>query len=108
MRDQADKFKARGLNVAAVSFDSQGVLEHFAGRVGIDYPLLSDPGSEVIRAFGILNDTVPADNRNYGIPFPGYYVVDENGVVRVEALRRQLPRAVHGGEHPCPGIRGLG
>ncbi len=82
MRDQTEKFKSQGLNVVAVSFDSRGVLEHFAERVGINYPLLSDNGSATIKAFGILNDTVPADNRNYGIPFPGYYVVDENGVVQ--------------------------
>ena len=82
MRDQTEKFESQGLNVAAVSFDSQGVLEHFAERVGINYPLLSDSGSATIKAFGILNDTVPADNRNYGIPFPGYYVIDENGVVQ--------------------------
>ena len=82
MRGQTDKFKAQGLNVAAVSYDSQPVLKHFAERVGINYPLLSDAGSATIKAFGILNDTVSPDNRSYGIPFPGYYVIDEKGVVQ--------------------------
>ena len=48
------------------------MLKNFAERKGLDYPLLSDPGSQIIRAFGILNDNVPKDQpMYYGIPFPG-------------------------------------
>ena len=82
MAEQTDEFKAKGLNVAAMSYDSPAILKYFADRVGISFPLLSDADSEVIRAFGILNDTLPVDHRLYGIPFPGYYVIDENGVVQ--------------------------
>ena len=36
----------------------------------------------VIRAYGILNDQVsPEDGFSYGIPYPGVYVTDEEGVV---------------------------
>jgi DsbC/DsbD-like thiol-disulfide interchange protein len=45
--------------------------------------LLSDQGSVVIRRFGILNANVPPDvTRFYGIPFPGQYLLDANGIVR--------------------------
>ena len=42
------------------------------------------PSREIIRAFGILNESVPKDNFVYGVPHPGTYVVDENGVVRAK------------------------
>jgi DsbC/DsbD-like thiol-disulfide interchange protein len=35
----------------------------------------------VIREFGILNTNIPEEHDWYGIPFPGTYMVDENGKV---------------------------
>lgn len=46
------------------------------------YPLLSDEGSKAIRAFGVLNEAVPASSGVHGIPHPVTLVVDANGVVR--------------------------
>jgi DsbC/DsbD-like thiol-disulfide interchange protein len=56
-------------------------LKNFADRRGITYPLLSDPQSSVIKAFGILNTEVPPGTPFYGIPYPGTYIVDPNGRV---------------------------
>lgn len=70
------------MNVTALSYDSIELLRHFADRKGIDYPMLSDPDSDVIRAFGILNDNFPTDHAWYGVPFPGVFVIDENGDVK--------------------------
>jgi hypothetical protein len=58
-----------------------GVLKNFADRKHITYHLLSDPDSKIIRTFGILNETVPADSMAHGIPYPGTYVVDTSGKV---------------------------
>jgi hypothetical protein len=44
--------------------------------------MLSDPESKVIRAFGILNETIPKNTPFYGIPNPGTYIIDEKGVVK--------------------------
>jgi DsbC/DsbD-like thiol-disulfide interchange protein len=46
--------------------------------------MLADPDSKIIRAFGILNESVPKDNMVYGVPHPGTYILDENGVVRAK------------------------
>lgn len=59
---------------------------------GFRYPLLSDPDSAAIRAFGIFNHNIPEGHEWYGICFPGTFVVDENGVVRskyFEQMHRQ-------------------
>jgi len=58
-------------------------LQRFAQTYGIEYPMLSDAGSKVIRAFGILNTNIPNDHPMlYGIPFPGDYLVAADGTVR--------------------------
>jgi hypothetical protein len=44
-----------GLGLAAISYDSVGVLSDFAKRKSIAFPLLSDHESEVIRAYGVAD-----------------------------------------------------
>jgi hypothetical protein len=45
--------------------------------------MLSDVGSKVIRAFGILNTNIPENHPMlYGIPFPGDYLIAPDGTVR--------------------------
>jgi peroxiredoxin len=74
--------KRQGLGLAAVSYDSVGVLADFSKRRGITFPLLSDPGSATIMRYGILNTTVPETNQqSYGIPFPGTFILNTHGVV---------------------------
>ena len=74
--------KRDGLGLAAVSYDPVPVLADFTKRRHITYPLLSDEGSVVIKRYGILNTTVPESSRQaYGIPFPGTFVVNPQGVV---------------------------
>jgi peroxiredoxin len=81
LQTQLSQLTAQGLGVAVITHDSPVVMADFARRRGITFPLLSDSGSETIKAYGILNTTVAADNNNYGIPFPGTLVVDRDGRV---------------------------
>jgi hypothetical protein len=73
--------KAQGLGLVAVSYDSVDVLKSFAARKQITFPMLSDPGSKIIRSYGILNETVEKSNPFFGVPYPGTYVLDTKGVV---------------------------
>lgn len=70
------------MGVVVITYDSVAILADFAKRHNITIPTLSDPHSEIIRSFGILNTHVPTDNMSYGIPYPGTYIVDQNGVVK--------------------------
>jgi Peroxiredoxin len=81
LENSREHLRKQGLGVAAISYDSVGILDSFAKRKGIHFPLLADPGSKIIRAFGILNETVPRDNMSFGIPHPMTIVVDPNGKV---------------------------
>ncbi|MBN4046778.1 redoxin domain-containing protein [bacterium AH-315-P07] len=76
--------------VYGISYDPQSSLKEFTGQFDLGFDLLSDIDSEVIKKFGILNtlitdddtETHPQSKRGfYGLPFPGVYVTDEDGVV---------------------------
>lgn len=71
----------RGTALFAISYDPVETIADFAQIRGIAYPLLSDHGSAFIRQLGIFNDTVAADSRSYGIPYPGTYVIGVDGRV---------------------------
>lgn len=76
------RFQENGIKLYAISYDDKHILTEFAKSYGIEYPLLSDMDSAVIKKFGILNTQVePGDAILYGIPYPGTYITDENGVV---------------------------
>ena len=84
------EFDAAGIMLFAISYDSVESLGAFADRYGVEYPLLSDVGSRVIREFGILNTLVrPDETEYYGIPYPGSYLVDESGTVIAKFFNRQ-------------------
>lgn len=67
-------------------------MQAFSDEYGIEFDLLSDEDSAVIREFGILNTLIdpagPMAERFYGIPFPGTYVVDGAGVVTEKFFNR--------------------
>lgn len=90
----AEEFRKRGLNVAAVSYDSTEVLKNFAARRHITFPLLSDADSRAIRDFGILNETVQRDSFVYGVPNPGTYVLDAKGVVTAKYFEEDFHERV--------------
>src|SRR5580700_12240759 len=71
----------KGLRIAAVSYDSQETLRHFAEKYQIRFPLLSDRNSAVIRSFGILNTNIAAGLRAHGVPHPVDYLVAPDGIV---------------------------
>jgi hypothetical protein len=79
LEQDLSRLQKEGLGLAAISYDSVAILKNFADRRKITFPLLSDPESQIIRAFGILNETVKPGTSQYGIPHPGTYIVDREG-----------------------------
>jgi hypothetical protein len=73
--------EAKGIEVAAVTYDSRETLSRFGKQFSIGYPLLSDRQSEVIRSFGILNTDMPEGSLFHGIPYPGNFLLGPDGRV---------------------------
>jgi hypothetical protein len=76
-----DDIRGQGLGLVAISYDSPEILKRFADSRGITFPLIGDPGSTIIRAYGILNESEKPGGRAFGIPHPGTFIVDRKGVV---------------------------
>lgn len=70
------------------------MLQRFSAKERIRFKLLSDSGSALIKAFGLLDDSVPATSSWHGFAHPVIFVVDPDGVVRhrfSEANYQQRP-----------------
>ena len=86
--------KARGIGLAAISYDPPAILADFAQRRGITFPLLSDGDSRTIKSYGILNTTIAPTAAYggvvvYGVPFPGTFVLNREGQVTARHFEEQ-------------------
>ena len=79
--DEGTLSKAR-VKVVAISYDAQKDLASFAKDREIGFPLLSDPESKAIEAFGIRNEEVAKGSRKDGIPHPATFLITRDGQIR--------------------------
>src|SRR5579864_2738821 len=75
-----ERFEKQGIGLAGISYDSVEILKYFADRRKIDFPLLSDPDSQIIREYQVLNSE--AVGPNAGMARPGYFFIDPEGMIR--------------------------
>ena len=80
LQNASQRFEAQGVKLAAISYDSPAILKEFAERHKIEFPLLADPHSEIIRSFNVLN--VEAKGMTKGMAYPGFFYIDSSGVIR--------------------------
>ncbi|AOS43838.1 Putative peroxiredoxin [Lacunisphaera limnophila] len=77
--------EAAGVQLIAVSYDAPATGAAAAKKLGLIYPLLADPDSKVISAYGILNHEV--SGKGAGIAHPVAYILDRQGVIRAKLMR---------------------
>lgn len=70
-----------GLGVASVTYDAPGLIKKFADERKVEFPLLSDEDHSIVQRYGILNREYEPGHRNYGIPYPGTFILDRDGRV---------------------------
>lgn len=75
-----ERFEKQGLQVCGVSYDNVEILKYFSARRKIEFPLLSDSDSKIIRAYQVLNSE--AVGPNAGMARPGYFYIDSEGIIR--------------------------
>jgi AhpC/TSA family/Disulphide bond corrector protein DsbC len=74
------RFEKQGLKFAAISYDSEEILKFFSDLHHIDYPMLADPDSKIIRAYSVFNEE--ATGMQKGFARPGYFFIDPKGMIR--------------------------
>ena len=80
IRDNYQSFMARGYQVFGVSKDSQASHVKFKEKYDLPFPLLSDPTTEMLQAFGAWGE-----KKLYGKTSMGTlrktFIFDENGIL---------------------------
>ena len=80
LQSAVPRFEKQGVRLAAISYDSQEILKFFADRRKVEYPLLADPDSKIIQAYGVFN--AEATGMQKGFARPGYFFIDTSGIIR--------------------------
>ena len=75
------EFDQLGVQVAVITYEPPETNVKFATQYNVSYPILSDTDSHYIKAWGLLNEAYEPGSRAYGVPHPGIFLVDKNGMV---------------------------
>ena len=75
-----------------ITYDSLEIQQAYVERQGLEFQMLSDVGSEVIKRYDLLNETVELTSRAYGIPYPGTFILDPTGRVLDRFFERGYQR----------------
>lgn len=85
------------VSIVAVSYDPIETLAEFADTHDITFPMLSDVGSATIERLGLLNTQIESEvaywgfelgAKHSGLPYPGIFVLDEDGVIVEKVFER--------------------
>ena len=60
----------------AITYDTPETQQAFIDAVPVTYPFLSDIDAATMQTLGILNEEYGPDDDNYGLPYPGIYVLN--------------------------------
>lgn len=80
----SDQIETMGINVVAITFDSVEMLKTVQEDQDIQFPLLHDEEVTIVNAFGIRNLDYEPGHRIHGIPYPGIFLIDPNGVIKAK------------------------
>lgn len=78
----AKDFEALGLSVVAMTYDPVEFLKDVELDRGAEFTLLHDEAITHVNRLGILNTEYEPGSRAYGVPYPGIFLVDPEGIIR--------------------------
>ncbi|GAA2111468.1 thioredoxin-dependent thiol peroxidase [Actinomadura alba] len=99
-RDVLPELEAAGVTVLGISPDEPAKLAKFRDRDELTFPLLSDPGTEVLRAYGAYGEKMLYGKKLVGV-IRSTFIVDADGKIEkayynvkatghVDRIRREL------------------
>ena len=62
--------------MVALTYDTPEMQQAFIDAAALTYPFLSDIDAASMQAMGILNQEYGPDDENYGLPYPGIFVLN--------------------------------
>ncbi len=79
LQAEIESFRAAGTQIIAVSPDSQAENRQVAQKLGLEFPILSDPDLVLTRAMGLVHEKGGMEGED--IPRPAIFIV-QDGTVR--------------------------
>ena len=76
LQSRIQRFTEAGIGVVAITYDAPALQRAFVGRNAITYPILSDIGAVTMKRLDVLDPSYPPGDDNYGVPYPGVFIVD--------------------------------
>ena len=83
MRDDIDRFEARGAQVVAIAPDTVAGVAEFVENNAYPFPLLADESHAVFDAYDVASRMMSLGQR------PAVFIVGRDGVVRFDAVGTQ-------------------
>ncbi len=81
-RDSLNDLKASNVQVLGVSADSVKSHKKFAEEQGLNFPLLSDPDKETIKAYGVLKEKSMFGKKYMGISRESFLIGKDGNVMK--------------------------
>ena len=86
MQSSIDELRAADAQVLAICADSVKENLDATLKLSLDFPLLSDPDTKVIKAYGLLHEDAMTAEGTSDIARPAVFVIDRGGIVRWRQL----------------------
>src|SRR5207237_8773700 len=83
------EFATRGIRIVAISVDSPAINRHHHEKLGLTFPLLSDPKAEVIRRYDLLHSA--AGPKGTDLARPTEFLIDSTGSIRWVSVTESAP-----------------
>jgi peroxiredoxin len=81
LQQHKSDFDAAGIALVGITYDEPALQQQFIDKFGITIPILSDIDALTFKTLGILNADYAPGAPQYGIPYPGMIVIDNQGKV---------------------------
>ena len=82
--------------MVAITYDAPEVQQMFIDAASITYPYISDIDAATMQALGILNEEYGPDDDNYGLPYPGIFVVSPDNEIVGKIFEERYQTRVDG------------
>ena len=87
-------FQDAGIGIVGITYDTPDLQQAFVAKNNITYPFLSDIDAQTFTALGILNKKPLPGDSDYGIPYPGIFVVNTDmtivGKIFVDGYQKRV------------------
>lgn len=81
LQEHKEAFDAAGIGMVAITYDDPALQQAFIDKFSITIPVLSDIDALSFKTLGILNNEYQSGDFQYGIPYPGMIVINQEGIV---------------------------